>query len=183
MPQATVSHTPTVPYLPMQVILRNGQVIVVRQIREDDKAGVLEAFHALSEDSRYTRFMAAIKDLPDALLDDVVHPEPGSECTLAAVDGTDGVGAHLVGGARYVALPGRDACEFAVTVLDGWQGTGLGRVLLQTLIEFARAAGFGTIEGYVLASNTGMRRLAHRLGFADTPCPDDPSQRVVHLSL
>lgn len=182
MPADTMPRDDSLPHLPMQITLRNGQVALIRQIREDDKAGVLEAFGELSPDSRYTRFMAAVKDLPEALLDDVVHPEPGMDCTLAAVAGTEASG-HLIGGARYVALPGRDACEFAVTVLDGWQATGLGRVLMQTLIEFARAAGFRTIEGYVLASNSAMRGLAHRLGFVDTPCPDDPTQRVVALSL
>jgi RimJ/RimL family protein N-acetyltransferase len=39
------------------------------------------------------------------------------------------------------------------------------------------------MEGYVLSSNTAMRRLAHRLGFADVPCPDDTTLRVVTLAL
>lgn len=173
---------PNLPQLPMHATLRNGQPVVLRKIREDDKAGILEAFALLSDDSRYTRFMAAMHDLPEALLDNVVHPVPGRDCTLAAVAG-DAESGHLVGGARYVGLPGRDACEFAVTVLDGWQSTGLGNLLMRTLIDLARAAGFGTMEGYVLSANRGMRGLAHRLGFADAVCPDDPTLRVVTLDL
>ena len=49
--------------------------------------------------------------------------------------------------------------------------------------SFARAAGFHTMEGYVLASNSGMRGLAHRLGFRDTVSRDDPTLRVVTLDL
>jgi len=172
-----------VPQFPAHVTLRNGAAVTLRSIREDDRSGVLEAFHLLSEASRYTRFMAFMKDLPDALLEDVVHPEPGKDCTLVAVAGTSETG-HLVGGSRYVAIPGRPAtCEFAITVIDGWQGTGLGRLLLQTLVDLARADGFHVIEGYVLATNAGMRGLAHRLGFTDTMCPDDPTQRIVQRQL
>lgn len=170
------------PRLPLHLTLRNGQPVVLRTIREDDKAGILEAFGLLSDDSRYTRFMAAMHDLPEALLDNVVHPVPGQDCTLAAVAGTAESG-HLVGGARYVGLPKRDACEFAVTVIDGWQSTGLGSVLMRTLIPLAAAAGFATMEGYVLPGNRGMRGLAHRLGFADAAWPDDPTLRVVTLDL
>ncbi|GJG98439.1 GNAT family N-acetyltransferase [Cupriavidus pauculus] len=172
----------TPPRLPLHTTLRGGQPVVLRKIREDDKAGILEAFALLSEDSRYTRFMAAMHDLPEALLDDVVHPVPGRDCTITAVSGTSEAG-HLVGGARYVALPGRDACEFAVTVLDGWHHTGLGRLLMQTLIAHARAAGVGTMEGYVLAANRSMRGLARRLGFSDTVFADDPTLHVVTLVL
>ncbi len=172
----------SVPQLPARVTLRNGQQILLRQIRADDKAGVLDAFQLLSDDSRYTRFMAMVKDLPEALLDHVVHPQPGRECTLVAVANPDQTG-ELVGGASYTAIAGRDACEFAVTLLDGWHAQGLARVLMQTLIEAARAAGFHLMEGYVLASNTAMRGLAHRLGFTDTICADDATLRVVTLEL
>lgn len=39
------------------------------------------------------------------------------------------------------------------------------------------------MEGYVLASNTPMRRLARRLGFVDRQCDDDATLRVVKLEL
>jgi RimJ/RimL family protein N-acetyltransferase len=39
------------------------------------------------------------------------------------------------------------------------------------------------IEGIVLPDNTGMRGLAARLGFTDTPWPEDRSLRLVSLTL
>jgi RimJ/RimL family protein N-acetyltransferase len=39
------------------------------------------------------------------------------------------------------------------------------------------------MEGYVLAVNTPMRRLARRLGFVDSQCPDDASLRVMRMGL
>jgi RimJ/RimL family protein N-acetyltransferase len=164
------------------VTLRNGKQALIRAIRPEDKAGVLAAFHRLSDDSRYTRFMASMNELPDALLESAVHPIAIRECALVAVAGTED-GGELVGGARYNIDPETGCCEFAVTVLDGWHGLGLARILMQILIPMARAAGYRTMIGYVLASNTAMRGLAHRLGFKDTMCPDDATLRVVALDL
>jgi RimJ/RimL family protein N-acetyltransferase len=88
-----------------------------------------------------------------------------------------------VAGARYGSTPGSDACEFAVTLDDGWHGLGLARHAMEALIAIARGRGFGRMEGYVLPSNDAMRGLARRLGFVDRTCPDDPTLRLVTLDL
>lgn len=166
--------------LPLQTTLRGGRTVLLREICEADRAGVVEAFTHLSDASRYTRFMGLMKTLPEALLDDAVHSEPGHDFALVAM-AVPGEG--LIGGARYVEIPDRGACEFAITLLDAWQGQGLARLLLQTLIGHARTTDIRTMEGYVLATNRPMRGLAHRLGFSDAPCPDDPTVRIVTLAL
>lgn len=172
----------TAPTLPTCVTLRNGKQVLIRTIRPQDKGGILTAFHRLSDDSRYTRFMASMHDLPDALLETAVHPTPVRECALVAMAGTEDKG-DLIGGARFTIDPHSGFCEFAVTIVDGWHGLGLARHLMEILIATARAAGYHTMIGYVLASNTAMRGLAHRLRFTDTMCPDDATLRVVSLDL
>ena len=57
------------------------------------------------------------------------------------------------------------SAEIAVTVADSWQGCGLGRLLLERLIEVARRNGVRCLTGDVLATNARMIRLAQRLGF------------------
>ncbi|RDK07675.1 GNAT family N-acetyltransferase [Cupriavidus lacunae] len=167
---------------PFNVTLRDGREVLVREIGEQDKTGLLAAFSRLSADARYTRFMAAMKQLPEAMLEQATHPSPEREFALVALAmGPDAP--SIVGGARYAAAPGSDACEFAVTVSDDWHGLGLASRLLRVLIDVARCRGYRCIEGYVLSSNTSMRRLARRLGFADVPCPDDATLRVVTLKL
>ncbi|WP_130390139.1 GNAT family N-acetyltransferase [Cupriavidus agavae] len=164
--------------LPFQATLRDGHQVLLREIREADRPGVLEAFDHLSDESRYTRFMGSMKSLPEALLDDAVHPVAGRDFVIVAVAGD-----LLVGGARYTGIRGRDACEFAITLLDDWHRLGLAPLLMETLIAHARQAGVALMEGYVLASNRAMRRLARRLGFSDAPCPDDSTVRIVALAL
>ncbi|MEM5431364.1 GNAT family N-acetyltransferase [Cupriavidus oxalaticus] len=167
---------------PFNVTLRDGRQVLVREITEGDKAGVLAAFNRLSADARYARFMAAMQQLPEAMLEHATHPAVEREFALVAL-ATEGTASSIVGGARYAAVPGSDTCEFAVTVADDWHRVGLASRLLGTLIDIARSRGYRCMEGYVLSSNTGMRRLARRFGFVDVACPDDATLRVVTLAL
>jgi len=43
-------------------------------------------------------------------------------------------------------------------------GQGLGKLLMQRIIDYARGRGIGEIFGDVLAENTAMRGLCQRLG-------------------
>ena len=85
--------------------------------------------------------------------------------------------------ARYYIQPGVDTCEFAVTVVDGWQGVGLASRLMRELIQAARERGLRRIEGFVLATNTSMLDLARRLGFTVITDPHDVTVKVVRLDL
>jgi RimJ/RimL family protein N-acetyltransferase len=168
------------PFEPTQLTLRDGRRVNVRTIRPDDKSGLRAAFQSLSADARYARFMAPKLDLSAQLLDVATHPDAEHDCALVAVQEPEGT---IVGGARYAGEPGGERCEFAVTLVDAWQGLGLARRLMELLIERARSRGLKTMVGYVLSSNTSMRGLARRLGFRDAPCPDEPGVRVVTLDL
>ena len=168
--------------LPRIVELRDGHSVTVRMIHPDDKEALRAAFLRLSADARYTRFLAPLRQLSDQALESATHMEPGRELALVAVTG-DGASATIVGGARYAAAATDGTCEFAITIADEWQGRGLARPLLTILLSAAAARGCRCMEGYVLASNTPMRRLAARLGFADERVPDEWSLRRVSLAL
>jgi len=67
--------------------------------------------------------------------------------------------------ARYIATEKTDSCEFAITVDDAWQGTGVAGLLMIPLQEAAREHGFRTMEGLVMAGNRKMIKFARQLGF------------------
>jgi RimJ/RimL family protein N-acetyltransferase len=168
--------------LPFLAKLRDGREVMLREIEAQDTEEMAAAFHRLSADSRYTRFMMSMRDLSPVMLEAATHPVPGRDFALVAVSG-DGGFETIVAGARYVGAPGSDTCEFAVTVADDWHGLGLASRLLPILIASATAQGLRCMEGYVLAVNTPMRQLAKRLGFVDRQCEDDATLRVVSMSL
>ena len=50
---------------------------------------------------------------------------------------------------------------------------------MQTLLEYARTEGVGTVQGEVLAENATMLRMCAELGFSVSASPNDWNVRVV----
>ena len=169
-------------FAPLTVPSRTGEPLTLRAVRPADEAAFQAAFQQLSAESRYTRFMSVVRELTGDTLDRATHADGVREFALVAVaPGPDGD--RIVAGGRYVAMPDTRHCEFAVTVVDAWQGHGLGRHLLAALKDAAAARGFDRMEGYVLSTNLAMRRLGARLGFSDEPMPGDATTRVLVAAL
>ena len=169
-------------FIPVDLQLRDGRRVTVRAVRPEDRDPFQAALKGLSEQSRYSRFMSPVRELSPKMLDRAVNPEPGRELQLVAVSGS-GPQQKIVGGARFSAAAGSNDCEFALTVVDDWQGIGLARRLLEALMRAACAAGFERMEGYILASNAAMLGLAKRLGFERVESPEGPTVQLVRREL
>ena len=169
-------------FQPMTVQLRDGRLVTLRAVRAQDADRLQAAIRGLSAESRHFRFFSAMKELTPALLDRATHPDATRELQLVAVAGTADQ-EEIIGGARYAAVAIDGDCEFAVAVVDAWQGLGLARSMLETLIRVAGDRGFARMEGYILASNVAMLLLAARLGFARTESPEGPSICLVRRDL
>ncbi len=174
--------TPEADFEPVDVELRDGRRVRLRAVRAEDADKLQAALRRLSAESRYSRFMSAMRELSPQMLERATRPEADREMQLVAVVG-EGEGEKIVGGARYAAAAGSTDCEFAVAVVDDWHGLGLARRLLEALIEAARARGFKRMEGYILATNAPMLGLARRLGFATVESPEGPAVRLVRRNL
>ena len=92
-------------------------------------------------------------------------------------------GEREIGVVRYVTNPDGESCEFALVVADEWQRHGLGRRMMQLLIDVARARGLREMIGHVLAENRGMLGLAESLGFVAGESSEGPQVRRVSLAL
>jgi acetyltransferase len=75
------------------------------------------------------------------------------------------------------------AAEYAVLVRSDLKGRGIGWLLMQTLIEYAREEELKTIQGEVLTENTTMLRMCEELGFMSSESPTDPGIRLVKLDV
>ena len=173
---------PRLDFVPVAVKLQGGFRVTVRAVRPDDADKLQSAIRAMSDESRYSRFMGTLRELPPALLDQAIQPRAGREMQLVAVAG-EGAEETIVAGARYSSGSGSTECEFAVALTDAWQGRGLARHLLELLMQHARASGFTRMEGYILASNTRMLGLARRLGFVTVASAEGPTVRKVRCDL
>ena len=77
-----------------------------------------------------------------------------------------------VGVGRYARIAEESTAEIAVTIADAWQGCGLGRLLLERVIDAARRNEVRRLTGDVLAANARMLALARRFGFRIEPHPE-----------
>ena len=172
-------------FTPINVTLRGGRKVMLRSIRPDDADALQAAMGRLSGEARYMRFMAAVKELSPVMLERAVHPLAGRELALVAqADATDdGTGGRIVAGARYIAGEDLQTCEFAIAVTDAWCGAGLASRLMRELIRSARAHRLKRMEGFILAGNAPMRKLAKRLGFQVTASDEGPGVVRVVLDL
>jgi acetyltransferase len=90
---------------------------------------------------------------------------------------------NMLGVIRLHADANYDTGEYAVLVRSDLKGRGLGFLLMQLIIEYARAEGLRTIEGQVLSENTVMLAMCRQLGFDVAPDPRDPDTYIVRLAI
>ena len=163
---------------PVRAQLRDGTGITIRPIGPQDTQREQAFVQALSPESRYFRFMSTLRELPPETLHRFTHPDFDREVALVALIG-DEPDVRQIGVGRCVAQEDRRSAEFAVVVADDWQSRGVGTRLMCELMRAARAAGFSSIWGDVLASNHRMLALMGRLGFQVTAVPEDALLRRV----
>jgi RimJ/RimL family protein N-acetyltransferase len=151
---------------PQLVTLRSGDVVRIRQVRSDDAPALQLAYANLGEQSRYRRFFTVMPELPAATLKAAVEVDHVDHEALVAVPL---LSAEIVGECRFIRLPDQpDTAEIGVTVVDTWQGRGLGSALLARLSERAAEAGIDYFTAEVLAENRTMLALLPGLGQVET---------------
>lgn len=132
-----------------------GQPFEIRALEPGDAGEVVALFGRLSPDSRYLRYLTAVRELSPQMLDRLSSVDhDGHEAVGAFVDGA------LVGAAHWFrAKADRETAEVAVEVADGYQRRGLGRLLLDELGARARARGIRRFTALAWSDNHGVLAL------------------------
>jgi RimJ/RimL family protein N-acetyltransferase len=166
------------------VLLPDGAKVYLRPLRATDLTHAEEFFAQLSERSRYMRFMAPMPRLTDETLEtlEAAMREARAAVVVAVFEHADR-SEELVGGGRIVPAGRPRVCEFALTIVDSWQGRGLGHVLINELVALARRLGYRRIEGHVLTINSGMLMVAQHARMKLRVNADDPSVITVYRTL
>jgi RimJ/RimL family protein N-acetyltransferase len=153
-PQSVAEGTPTV--------LRDGSAVLIRQVRGSDAPLLADGFARLSARSRQMRFLSPKHSLSAAELRFFTEVDHHDHEAIGALSAADGRG---VGIARYIRDSGDPtAAEIAVTIVDDWQGRGLGTELLARLSDRARQAGICRFIATVAYGNAAMTGLLQNMG-------------------
>jgi GNAT superfamily N-acetyltransferase len=160
--------------------LPDGKPIYVRPIRPDDEALYAPFFAAETADDLRLRFFAPVKDFGHAFIARFTQIDYARAMAFIALDEATG---EMLGVARLHAIPGENSGEYAILVRSDLKTHGLGWLLMQLIIEYARAKGLGSIQGQVLRENTTMLRMCTELGFEIVTDPAEPYICDVKLEL
>ncbi len=123
--------------LPGEFALRDGTPALIWPLLPTDARMLREGFRRLSPESRRRRFLSPLDDLDEAMIARLVGGVDGvHHIALVLVVLPPGAPEQPVGIARLVQDPADPAtADIGVTVLDQWQGRGVGAALVRALLR------------------------------------------------
>ena len=159
-------------------LLRNGRRIEIRALRPGDRADLVAAVGRTSARSLYRRFFGLKRYFSEKEIDFFLNIDFANHVALVAV-AREGGRPAIVGGGRYVVVrPG--TAEVAFTMVDKYQGQGIGAALMRHLTALARDAGLKELIAEVLPDNISMLKVFEKSGLDLDKRQEDG---VVHASL
>jgi acetyltransferase len=144
------------------VALPDGMSVIIRPIRPEDEALVRAFFPKISDKDLRLRFFATVRELSHAFISRLTQLDYSRAIAFIAIarETREMLGAvHLHADANY------DIGEFAILVRSDLKGRGLGWMLMQIMLEYARSEGLSVVAGQVLHDNHTMLKMCEELGF------------------
>ncbi len=155
--------------------------VTLRPIRGEDEPAHLAFLRGLSPRTRRLRFFGTKADFTHLELARLTQIDYQRDMAFVATGKIDGV-RRTLGDVRAWFDPDNIRGEFAVVVDDEMVGKGLGKLLLNRMIEYGREKNTLEMVGTVLAENEVMLALAKHLGFQRIKVPGEEAYCVT-LSL
>ena len=141
---------------------RGGERIVIRRAEAADKALYSDFLHDVSAEDLRLRFFARVGELSAAESDKLGHLNYSHEMAFLALDEDSG---RMLGLVRLKDELDEQTAEFAILVRSRLKGHGLGWLLMQRVIDYAKQKGLRRVYGDVLAENSSMLQMCAELGF------------------
>jgi len=160
--------------------LRDGTAILVRPVRPEDEPLYGPFFAAVTPADLRLRFFAPVKDFSHPFVARLTQIDYARAMAFVAIDEANGA---LLGVVRLHADANYVSGEYAILIRSDFKGHGLGWLLMQLMIEYARSEGIRTIKGEVLRENAMMLQMCRDLGFHIASDPEEPTAVIVTLDL
>ncbi len=164
------------------ITLPDGRSFLLRPIRPEDEPLLQDMLaHSTSEDIRL-RFFTPLKQLTHEVAARLSQIDYDREMALVAeAPAIDRAGTAIYGAVRISADPDNEKAEYGVMVRSDLKGQGLGYLMMQEIMAYARDRGIKRIYGEVLRENTTMLQMCEELGFDRSFDPEE--QGVMRVSI
>jgi acetyltransferase len=157
---------------------RGGERIVIRRAEPQDKALYSEFLRDVTPEDLRLRFFAHVAELSTAEGDRLSHLDYSHEMVFVAIDEAAG---QMLGLVRLRDELDEQTAEFAILVRSRLKGHGVGWLLMQRVIDYAKEKGLRRVYGDVLAENTSMLQMTAELGFHEEDIGSDLRRVVLDL--
>ena len=145
----------------------------LRPIRADDGPALVRFFEKLTAEDVRLRFFAPLRALSTRQLRRFVELDSKRETALVLEAPEEGQ-QEILSVARLAVPAGEEGrVEFAVSVRSDLKRRGIGRLMLQHLLDQAATRGFNEIFGDILEENEAMLALSRELGFKLAPVAEN----------
>ncbi|WP_447836165.1 bifunctional acetate--CoA ligase family protein/GNAT family N-acetyltransferase [Aeromonas salmonicida] len=145
--------------------LKDQSHVLLRPIRPEDEPAHKQFVLKVSDEDRYKRFFADVGELGHEELARMTQIDYDREMAFVAVGQDGAFNQQILGVVRAISNPDQSDAEFAILVRSDLKGLGLGKLMMEKIVRYARERGIGQLSGMTMPSNRGMINLAKRLGF------------------
>jgi acetyltransferase len=174
-PPAPYSHLAIRPYpdeFIRNVKLPEGTELLLRPIQPEDEPLWRAMMRECSNETIYRRFRCLFHDVTHQMAARFCFVDYDRELAIVAEQSTP-EGRRLLGVGRLVANVDHSRAEYAVLVIDAWQGRGLGSLLTDYCLAISQTWGVKYIQAETSRDNHRMVAMFQRRGFQAKLLPPD----------
>ena len=143
-------------------MVRGGERVLIRRLQPEDMALYPDLLREVSAEDLRLRFFADVAELSAEERDKLSHLDYRHEMAFIALDEDIG---RMLGLVRLKDELDEQTAEFAILVRSRLKGHGVGWLLMQLVIDYAKEKGLRRVYGDVLAENAAMLQMCAELGF------------------
>ena len=157
---------------------RGGERVEIRPAQPADMALYPDFLRDVTPEDLRLRFFAHIAELSAEEVEKLKHLDYRHEMAFVALDEDTG---RLLGLVRLKDELDEQTAQFAILVRSRLKGHGLGWLLMQRVIDYAKQKGLRRVYGDVLTENTAMLQMCGELGFHTMEWGPDVKRVVLDL--
>lgn len=150
------------------ITLTDGTIVHVRMLKPQDREVLKETFSKLSGETKRLRFLEQHDVLSEKELDYLLNVDNHNHvafCAYTVVEGKD-VGIGVV---RYIrSLKSQKLAEIAITIVDDYQGLGIGKHLIGSAVTYARDNGVNTFAANAFYFNRKILKIIEKYPYTIT---------------
>ena len=144
------------------IVLGEGWRIFIRPIRPNDEDLIREHLAHVNKQDLRLRFFDSIKEFSHQFVAKLTQLDYARAMAFVAIDEAS---SEMLGVVWLYSDSIRETGEYAILLRSDLHGRGLGWILMQLIIEYAKAEGLSRIHGEILQENSVMLKMCRDLGF------------------